>query len=169
MVTFYDNYRRFPKTDCGYCGNLSCITALRKFCLGEFDLDECIYFKAGSNRAGDFTPVPVVSNRWELKPGITYVLPCAVDPNRTAMEVYLSYPENLRYGFFDMITADRILYMYIPGLGFSPSLGIGILQQAGRSVEGFSNGQVLSRLALDREDALWQLSRFTRWLWGAVN
>jgi hypothetical protein len=169
MVTFYENYKNFPHTDCGYCGCSSCITALRKFCLGEFDLADCVYFKVGKYREENFFPTPVVNNLWSLKPGITYVLPCAVDPKRTALEVYLSYPENLKYGYFDMITADKIIYLYFPGLGFCPSLGIANLEQGGRAIWGYANGQVLCRLSLDKEDALWQLSRFTRLLWGAVN
>lgn len=169
IATFYSQYVKFPKADCGFCGSPSCVSALRKFCVGEMRLGDCIYFQAGQYREEDFEAVPIVSNIWGRQPGISLIMPCSVDPNRTAMYVYLSYPENQKYGFFDMVTADKIFQYSIPGMGFSPSLGICRIERDGRSAEGVSNGELLARLALDKEDALWQLSRLSRWLWAAVN
>jgi len=169
MVTFYSQYKVFPHADCGYCGCPSCVSALRRYCEGEMRLDECLYFRAGMYNEDDFNPVKETSNRWNLKPGVTMSQQCAVDPKRKAVEVYLSQPENLRYGFFDMITADKVIYLYVAGMGFSPALGIGILERDTRVLEGYWDGRILCRLALSEQDAFWQQSRFARWLWGAVN
>lgn len=169
MATFYDNYKSFPNADCGYCGCPSCVSALRRYCGGEMRLGDCIFFKAGMFKESSFRPIKYTNSWQHLKPGVTMNQTCAVNPNRRAVEVYLSFPENLKYGFFDMITADKLHYIYLPGMGFSPSLGIGILEQESRVIEGFWDGRVLCRLAMDEQDAFWQLSRFTRWLWGAVS
>ena len=169
MDTFFDNYKKFPKADCGFCGKPSCVSALRSFSSDEFSLEQCIYFQSGKYNEREFKPIQNVNSGWNLKPGITMLLPCAVDPNRKAVEIYLSYPENLKYGYFDMISADKILYIYVPGMGFCPSLGIGRFDRDTRAIWGYWSGQVLCRLALDEQDAFWQISRFTRWLWGAVN
>lgn len=170
IANFYANYVNFPKADCGFCGSPSCVSALRKFCLGEMSLGDCIYFKAGYYREEDFKSVPVVvSSVWGRQPGISLVMPCMIDPKKTAMYAFLSHPENLKYGFFDMVTADKIFQYNVPGMGFSPSLGICRIERDSRSAEGVANGELLARLALDKEDALWQLSRLTRWLWAAVN
>jgi hypothetical protein len=170
ITNFYSNYVNFPKADCGFCGSPSCVSALRKFCLGEMSLEDCIYFKAGLYKEEDFEAAPLVTSIWGKEPGISLVKPCDVDPKRTAMFVYLAYPENQKYGYFDMVTADKIFQFNIPIMGFSPSLGIcRIVENDGRTAEGVSNGELLARLALDKEDALWQLSRLTRWLWAAVN
>jgi len=169
MIAFSNNYKKFPKTDCGYCGCTSCITALRRYSLGEMPLSSCIYFRSGSLKEEDFPQSPPVVYTWFSKPGINLIAPCAVDPKRTAMDIVLAQTEYQKYGFFDMVTADKIFYLYIPGLGFSSYLGIARLELEGRSVEGFTNGQVFVRLALDRHDVFWQLSRFVRLLWGAVS
>jgi len=169
MITFSNNYKKFPKADCGYCGNTSCITALRRYSFDEMSLSRCIYFRSGSLKEEDFPQSPPVVYTWFSKPGINLIAPCAVDPKRTAMDIVLAQTEYQKYGFFDMVTADKIFYLYIPGLGFSPYLGIAMLELEGRCVEGFSNGQVFVRLALDKHDVFWQLSRFVRLLWGAVN
>jgi hypothetical protein len=169
MIAFSNNYKKFPKADCGYCDNPSCITALRRYSVGEMPLSRCIYFKSGSFIEEDFPSSPPNAARWNLKPGINLLMPCFVDPKRMAMDINLADQENQKYGLFDMVTADKIFYLYIHGLGFCPSLGIARLELESRAVEGFSTGQIFVRLALDRHDVFWQLSRFVRMLWGAVN
>lgn len=170
IASFYANYLSFPKTDCGFCDNPSCVSALRRFCLGEMSLRDCIYFKAGFYKEEGYEAVPTLKSLWGKHPGINQIMPCGVDPKRTAMYVYLSYPENEKYGFFDMVTADKIFQYNVPGMGFCPSLGIcNMTEPDGRIAEGVSNGELLARLAMDKEDALWRLSKLTRRLWAAVN
>jgi hypothetical protein len=132
-------------------------------------LSDCIYFRSGLFKEKDFPQSPAVFYSCFSKPGINLIAPCSVDPQRTAMYIVLAETDYQKYGYFDMVTADKIFYLYIPGLGFSSYLGIGRLEQEGRSVEGFSNGEVFVRLSLNRHDLFCQLSRYVRLLWGAIN
>jgi len=166
--SLYEKYKNFPKTDCGYCGNTSCITMLRRFCSGELPLSECIYFRAGLYNANEFSCSPPVP-RGTPKPNISYIRPCPTDADRISVEVSLLPPEGSKYGYFDMITLDNIFNHAVPGLRISPSLGIARLESELGDVMGFSEGRVLIRRASNESSAFWQLSRFVRSLWVAVS
>ncbi len=166
MATFYENYAKFPKTDCGYCGNPSCVTLLRRYSSGDQPITDCVYFKSGLCNEGDFTRTPLVRPQ-SLKREISYVNPCASDADRVAVEVHLS--EDTKYGYFDMITANKLFGAAIPGLKISPALGIARYEIEGKGIMGFSDGRLIIRRASSREDAFWLLSRFVRSLWAAVN
>ena len=168
MPSIYDLYKEFPKADCGYCGNTSCIAALRKHCAGEMKLSECIYFKSGECNESDFKS-PAILPKTDAQPGISYVNPCPSDSGRVTVEVSLTSPENLKYGVFDMVTADKIFGQIIPYLKISPSLGLARFDYGDMAVMAFSEGRVLVRRALNQEDAFWQLSNSIRKLWAATN
>jgi hypothetical protein len=85
------------------------------------------------------------------------------------VEVSLSAPENSKYGYFDMISAEKIFNQFVPGLKISPSLGIARHESEGGDVIGFSEGRVLIHRAENEGNAFWQLSKFVRSLWAAVN
>lgn len=168
MATFFELYKNFPKTDCGYCGSTSCVAALRRHCAGEMPLSDCIYFKTGMYDANTFMcPSPI--KRVPAKPGISYVNPCPSESGMVTVEVSLASDENLKYGCFDIITADKIFGQSIQFAKFSPSLGLARFEADGRAVMAFSEGRVLVRRAPSREDAFWQLSRYIRMLWAAAN
>jgi hypothetical protein len=68
-----------------------------------------------------------------------------------------------------MISAEKLFGQSLLELKIAPSLGLARLESDGEAVMGFTEGRILIRRALNEDDAFWQLSRFTRWLWGAVN
>ena len=166
--SLYENYRNFPKTDCGYCGNTSCITMLRRYCSGELPLSKCIYFRAGVYNASNFSCSPPVPKGMP-KSTISYIRPCPSDSDRITVEISLLTPENSKYGYFDMITAEKIFDQVVPGLKISPSLGIARQESEGGDVMGFSEGRMLVQRADSEGIAFRQLSRFVRSLWAAVN
>jgi hypothetical protein len=168
IKSLYENFKNFPRTDCGYCGNASCITMLRRFCSGELPISECIYFRAGLYNEKDFSCSPPVPKEPQ-KPTISYIRPCPTDSERITVEVSLLAPENSKFGYFDMITAEKIFDQVVPGLRISPSLGIARLESEWGDVMGFSEGRVLIRRAANESGAFRQLSKFVRLLWAAVS
>lgn len=168
IKSFYDNYLNFPKTDCGYCGCTSCVTLLRRHCAGEASLSECIYFETGGYCKEDFACPPHFANS-KTEPSISFVSPCPSDAERVTVEVNLASDLHSKYGYFDMISAEKLFGQSLPEMRIAPSLGLARLESDGEAVMGFAEGRILIRRALNEDDAFWQLSRFTRWLWGAVN
>jgi len=162
-----DAYSRFPKADCGYCGNPSCITALRRHCSGEMPLDQCIFFRTGALDPQSIRCPPATESSGV--PGISYINPCPSDAHAVTVEVSLASGEHAKHGYYDMVTLDRILGGHVPSLKVSPSLGMARIELEGRSIMAFGEGRILIRRALDEEDALLQLSRAMRQLWAAVN
>lgn len=164
----FENYKAFPKVDCGYCGNSSCISMLRRHCAGEDRLSRCIFFQHGILNEDDFRcelgrPMPA------SKPSVSFVRPCPSSPDVVAAELSLARPENARYGYFDMYTAEKFFGPTSPEVKVSTSLGLARTEPDGRAVMAFSNGRVLIRRARTEEDAFWHLSRMVRLLWAAVN
>jgi hypothetical protein len=141
---------------------------LRRYCLGELPLSECIYFRAGVYNENDFSCGPPVP-KGTPKPTISYIRPCPSDSDRITVEVSLLAPANSKYGYFDMITAEKIFDQVVPGLKISPSLGIARQESEGGDVMGFSEGRVLVRRADNEGGAFRQLSKFVRSLWAAVS
>ena len=168
MKSIYENYLNFPKTDCGYCGSTSCIGLLRRYCTGEAALSDCIYFQAGVANPEDF-PCKAQSSKGSTRQSIAFVNPCPSDAERVTVEINLASKANSKYGYFDMVSAEKLFGQAVAGLRIAPSLGLARYEFEGRAVMGFWEGRVLVRRALNEDDAFWQLSRFTRWLWGAVN
>jgi len=167
VTSFYELYRKFPKADCGYCGNASCVTALRKYFMGKFSLDECLYFKKQIYNKGDFTEKPT-RKASPFPPGIRYISPCPSDSSMVTAEVSLnSSPDQIDY--FDFITAEKIFGYNYGVMKISPTLGIARFEVDGKAVMAFSDGRVLVRRALDKKDAFWQLRTSIRRLWAAVN
>ncbi len=166
--SLYENYQRFPKVDCGYCGSSSCISQLRRHCAGEARLSDCIFFKEGGLREADFQCS--LEKPISLKgPSISFVNPCPTAPELVTVEANLTSPEHSRYGYFDMFTAEKLYGKTGHDIKISPSLGLARMEPGGRAIMGFSDGRTLIRRALTEEDAFWQLSRFVRLLWAAVN
>lgn len=168
IKSFYDNYLNFPKTDCGYCGYASCVTLLRKHCAGEASLSDCIYFEAGVYRKEDFPCSPHFTKN-KTEPSVSFVSPCPSDAERVTVEVNLASTLHSKYGYFDMISAEKLFGQSLPEMRIAPSLGLARLESDGEAVMGFAEGRILIRRALNEDDAFWQFSRFTRILWGAVN
>jgi ArsR family metal-binding transcriptional regulator len=168
IKSFYDNYLNFPKTDCGYCGCTSCVTLLRRHCAGEASLSGCIYFEAGGYSKEDFV-CPTYFTKNKMEPSVSFVSPCPSDAERVTVEVNLASALHSKYGFFDMISAEKLFGQLLPEMRIAPSLGLARLESDGEAVMGFAEGRILIRRALNEDDAFWQLSRFTRLLWGAVN
>ncbi len=167
MHSIFDAYSKFPRANCGYCGYPSCITALRKHCSGEMPLSKCIFFKTGAFDPGAIS-CPEIS-KTAREPGISYVNPCPSDASRMTVEVSMASAEHAKHGYYDMITLDGIFGKSSPSLKISPSLGIVRIEQDGRAIMVFSEGRMLIRRALGRDDAFWQLSKAMRQLWAAVN
>ncbi|MDH5810690.1 MAG: hypothetical protein QXO54_03020 [Candidatus Methanomethylicaceae archaeon] len=168
MKTLYDYYRLFPHTDCGYCGSTSCLTMLRRYCLGKSDLNSCIYFKSGE------LPSPKISySPPHLKEPptekISYIRPCPSEPTKVTIEVNVLPQTHSPYGYFDMITADSIFDRQIPNLKISPSLGIVRIESEAGDVMVFSEGKVIIRRGADEKRAFWEISRAVRLLWATVN
>jgi hypothetical protein len=132
------------------------------------ELSECIYFKSSAYDESDFQCPSAITNN-DAQPGISYVNPCPSDSGRVTVEASLANPENLKFGFFDMITAEKIFGLFVPYLKISPSLGIARFDYGDVAVMAFSEGRVLVRRALNQEDAFWQLSNSIRKLWAATN
>jgi hypothetical protein len=166
--SLFENYRAFPKVDCGYCGSSSCISMLRRHCAGEAKLSDCIFFKEGELKEADFECAPERS-RTSPGPSISFVNPCPTAPELVTVEVNLSSPEYSKYGYFDMFTAEKIFGKAGHDVKISPSLGLARMEPDGRAIMGFTDGRTLIRRALTEEDAFWHLSRFVRLLWAAVN
>ena len=168
ITSLFDSYKIFPKIDCGYCGNPSCITLLRKKSLDEASLSECIYFKYGICEESAFSTNPPQA---KVKPGpsISFINPCPSASELVTVEVNFSSPESSKHGYFDMVTAEKIYGQAVPGLRVSSSLGLARFEVGGRAIMGFSKGRVLVRRAIDEADAFFQLCKFARWFWAAVN
>lgn len=167
MNTIYDAYLKFPRRDCGFCGNTSCIAALRRYCSGQMGLEECLFFRTGA-----FSPDSVrcpPSKKFDVAPGISYVNPCPSDSSRVTVEVSLATELHSKHGYYDMVTLDNIFGKSTPTLKVSPSLGITRMEDDGRAIMAFSEGRMLIRRASGQDDAFWQLSRSIRQLWAAVN
>jgi ArsR family metal-binding transcriptional regulator len=168
IKSFYDNYLNFPKTDCGYCGCTSCVALLRRHYAGEASLSDCIYFEARGYCKEDFVSPKHFTNT-KTEPSVSYVSPCPSDAERVTVEVNLASDLHSKYGYFDMISAEKLFGQSLPEMKIAPSLGLARLESDGEAVMGFAEGRILIRRALNENDAFWQLSRFIRWLWGAVN
>lgn len=168
MKNFFENYKSFPHADCGYCGNTSCVAMLRNCCIGKSKFEECIYFKAG---VYDEESIHCSHPQLRSYPGqaISYIRTCPTEPSKVTIEVNLLPPGSSPYGYFDMITADKILGKTVPGLKISPSLGIARMESENGDVMGFSEGKIVIRRGTDEGRALWQISRFVRLLWATVN
>ncbi|MGQ9759868.1 MAG: hypothetical protein ACUVQ5_04805 [Candidatus Methanomethylicaceae archaeon] len=168
MKNFYENYKSFPHTDCGYCGNPSCVTMLRKYCIGKSKLEECIYFSAG---AYDVENIYCSLPQLRSSPGqaISYVRPCPTEPSKVTIEVNLLPSVSSPYGYFDMITAEKIFNRTVPGLKISPSLGIARIESENGDIMVFSEGKIVIRRGKNEERAFWQISRVVRLLWATVN
>lgn len=167
MRSFYELYKKFPQVDCGYCGNASCVTALRKYCIGKFSLEECLYFKKGLYNKEDFKdkPAPTAST---IPAGLKYISPCPSDSSMVTAEASLNSASN-RLDYFDFITAEKLFGRNYGAMNISPTLGIARFEIDGKAVMAFFDGRVLIRRALDKEDALWHLRTSIRRLWAAVN
>jgi ArsR family metal-binding transcriptional regulator len=168
IKSLFENYKNFPKVDCGYCGNPSCITMLRRACAGEVPLSGCLYFKAGIYNDDGFE-CRMDLPKSEPGPYVAFVNPCPTAPEQVTVEVNFSTREHAKSGFFDMVTLEKIFGQAIAGLRISPSLGLARLEVGGSSIMAFTEGRVLIRRAQDEGEAFWQLSRFLRQLWAAVN
>lgn len=168
MKSLFESYRSFPKVDCGYCGSSSCISMLRRHCAGVSKLSDCIYFKAGLLKEGDFR-CALERPRTPPGPSISFVNPCPTAPELVTVEVNLSSPEHAKFGYFDMFTAEKIFGRTGHEVRVSPSLGLARMEPDGRAIMGFADGRTLIRRALRAEDAFWHLCRFARLLWAAVN
>jgi len=167
MNSIFEAYSKFPRADCGYCGNPSCITALRRHCSGEMPLDKCLFFRTGAFDPG-LIRGPAARDS-PSKPGISYINPCPSDAKMVTVEVSLASGVHAKHGYYDMISLDRIFGRFIPSLKVSPSLGIARIEHDGRAIMAFKEGRMLIRRALSEEDAFLQLSRAMRQLWAAVN
>lgn len=167
MNSIFDAYLKFPRTDCGFCGNTSCIAVLRKYCSGQMPLEECLFFKTGAYAPDSIQCPP--SKKYDHEPGISYVNPCPSDASRVTVEVSMASGEHIKYGYYDMVTLDGIFGKSIPSLKVSPSLGIARIEDDGRAIMAFSEGRMLIRRAASQDDAFWQLSKSLRQLWAAVN
>ncbi|MCQ5377423.1 MAG: hypothetical protein NO516_05165, partial [Candidatus Methanomethylicia archaeon] len=149
MTSFYELYRKFPNIDCGYCGNASCVTALRRYLMGKFSLDECLYFKKQIYNKGDFMEKPA-RKASPFPPGIRYISPCPSDSSMVTAEVSLnSSPDQIDY--FDFIIAEKIFGYNCGVMKISPTLGIARFEVDGKAVMAFSDGRVLVRRALDKK------------------
>ncbi len=168
MRIFYDNYKVFPQLDCGYCGNPSCVTMLRKYCIGESSLGDCIFFKTGVFNEANISCSPPVL-RTPTNQRISYVRPCPTEPNRVTIEVNVLPTDHSHYGYFDMITAQKIFSQTIPALKISPSLGVARMESENGDVMVFSEGKIVIRRGADEKRAFWQISRVARLLWATVN
>lgn len=166
--SLFENYREFPKVDCGYCGCGSCISLLRRHCAGEAELSDCLFFKEGRLEEAGFECAPE-RPRPSKGPSIYFVNPCPTAPELVTIEANLALPEHSKYGYFDMFTAEKIFGKTGHEVRVSPSLGLARMEPEGRAIMGFSDGRTLIRRALNEEDAFWHLSRFVRLLWAAVN
>jgi len=163
-----DSYRSFPKLDCGYCGNSSCISMLRRHCAGEASLSDCLFFKAGGLREADYECAPERPKAPQPST-LSFVNPCPSSPKLVTAEMSLAHPEGSAYGYFDMHTAAKLFGSPGHEVKVSPTLGLARMEHDGRAVMAFGNGRVLMSRALSEEDAFWHLSRIVRLLWAAVN
>lgn len=163
-----ESYKAFPKVDCGYCGNSSCISMLRCHCMGKSALSECIFFEAGNLDEKSFECVPETTV-YSRGPSVLFVNPCSSSPELMTAEVDLSRSESPLRDYFDMQTAEKIYGASGHDMRVSTSLGLARMEPDGRAVMAFSNGRVLIRRAQSEEDAFWHLSRMVRLLWAAVN
>lgn len=168
MKSLFENYRNFPKVDCGYCGSSSCISMLRRYCVGVSRLSDCIFFKEGNLKEADFQCV-LDKKRIPNGPSISFVNPCPTAPELVTVEVNLASAEYSKYGYFDMVTAEKIYGKIEHSVKISPSLGLARMEPDGRAIMGFCDGRTLIRRAQTEVDAFWHLSRFVRLLWAAVN
>ncbi|MCX8182394.1 MAG: hypothetical protein N3D12_04690 [Candidatus Methanomethyliaceae archaeon] len=168
MRTLYDYYKLFPHTDCGYCGNTSCLTMLRRYCLGNSDLNSCIYFKSGERQTPkiSYSPPPL---RLPPAENISYIRPCPSEPTKVTIEVNVLPKIHSPYGYFDMITADKIFDHQISNLKISPSLGIARIESEAGDVMIFSEGKVIIRRGADERRAFWEIGKAIRLLWATVN
>ncbi|MBC7113975.1 MAG: hypothetical protein H5T34_08200 [Candidatus Methanomethyliales bacterium] len=168
MRTLYDIYQIFPHTDCGYCGSSSCLTMLRRYCIGKSNLSDCIYFKSGELPTPKITySPPAIKVPHNQK--ISYIRPCPSEPSKVTIEINILPPVHSPYGYFDMITADTIFQHQITNLKISPSLGIVRLESETGDVMVFSEGKVVIRRGADERSAFWEISRALRLLWATVN
>jgi hypothetical protein len=166
--SLFENYREFPKVDCGYCGSSSCISQLRRHCAGEAKLSDCIFFKEGELKEADFQ-CALEKRRTPTGPSISFVNPCPTAPELVTVEANLASLEHSKYAYFDMFTAEKIYGKTAYEIKISPSLGLARMEPEGRAIMGFTDGRALIRRAETEEDAFWHLSRFVRLLWAAVN
>jgi hypothetical protein len=166
--SLYEYYKSFPKVDCGYCGNDSCISMLRRHCMGKSDLSDCIFFEKGLLKSEDFACAPE-GTIYSTGPSVMFVNPCSSSPELMTAEVSLSRPESPTRDYFDMHTAEKIYGASGRELKVSTSLGLARMEPDGRAIMAFSNGRVLIRRARTENDAFWHLSRVMRLLWAAVN
>jgi hypothetical protein len=163
-----DNYKAFPKVDCGYCGNSSCISMLRSHCAGKASLSDCIFFEVGDLSEADFECFSE-NPTYSPGPSISFVAPCPSSPELVTAELSLSRLESPVHDYFDMYTADKIFGASGHEVRISTSLGLARMEPDGRAIMAFSNGRVLIRRAQNEEDAFWHLSRMVRLLWAAVS
>ena len=163
-----ENYNAFPKVDCGYCGNSSCISMLRRCYAGKSILSNCIFFETGDLREADFECTPE-SPTYSPGPSVMFVNPCPSSPELVTAEVSLSRLESSVRNYFDMHTAEKIYGASSRKMKVSTSLGLARMEPDGRAIMAFSNGRVLIRRAQNEKDAFLHLSRMMRLLWAAVN
>jgi len=166
--SLYERYKKFPKVDCGYCGNNSCISMLHRQGMGKSDLSECIFFETGELNEEDFECAPE-GIIYSTGPSLMFVNPCSSAPELMTAEVNLSRPESLTRDYFDIQTAEKIFGASGHDMKVSASLGLARMEPDGRAVMAFSNGRILIRRGKTEEDAFWHLSRMMRLLWAAVN
>jgi len=130
LRTFYDNYMDFPQMDCGYCGNTSCLAMLRKYCVGKSHIKDCVYFRSGARIIPKISYSPPALRTLHTEK-ITYIRPCPSEPSKVTIEVNVLPEDHSPYGYFDIITADKIFDRRIPNLKISPSLGIARIESEG--------------------------------------
>ncbi|MGC8936886.1 MAG: hypothetical protein ACP5KV_05940 [Candidatus Methanomethylicaceae archaeon] len=168
MRTLYEIYKNFTHRDCGFCGSPSCLTMLRKYCLGKSRLEDCIYYKSGALAPPkiSYSPTKIGSPPGER---ISYIRPCPSEPSKVTVEVNILPTNHSPYGYFDMITADSIFDWQIHNMKISPSLGIARIESENGDLTIFSGGKIVIRRGADERRAFWEISRAVRLLWATVN
>jgi len=167
----YDILKLLPNTNCGRCGNPSCIALARRISCGRQGPEDCPYIEPGNlgrlkTMMQDCGPSQVPAGKEEA---VIELQPCA-EYGRVTLEVQLPRPEGSVYDLFDschMCTAFRDL-SGLDNVKCSLELGYGLAQIEEKRIHVFRSGKITMRRAFDRADALRTLDRVTRALWPSV-